>query len=212
MPGPKAAHPIVAMAAVGALTAFACLPAQGVDTGMARNAVHADANTARTTGTKSSPIRSKKKSASLKAARYRDVTYLRKPTANGIGRYVCRSNPDNACTVISWNGLSRTTSTHSEFDRMALASQRFHGAPRDPAIALKPPEQTTPADPSALMPTHDRSTNMVPPGRDVSYKVSFNLPFGKYESLNLQAGIRKDQNNAQASSDQSLRAAWSVKF
>jgi len=53
---------------------------------------------------------------------------------------------------------------------------------------------------------------LLPPGHESSYRISFNVPVGRNESFNLQAGIRKNALNVPGSNDSTLRAAWSMKF
>jgi hypothetical protein len=50
------------------------------------------------------------------------------------------------------------------------------------------------------------------PGRESSYKLSLNMPLGRYENVLLQANVRKNAFNTQNSSDSTLRADWSLRF
>lgn len=50
------------------------------------------------------------------------------------------------------------------------------------------------------------------PGRESSYKLSLNLPLGRYENVLLQANVRKNVYNIRDSSDSTLRADWSLRF
>ncbi len=50
------------------------------------------------------------------------------------------------------------------------------------------------------------------PGRESSYKLSLNLPLGRFENVMLQANVRKNAFNTVNSSDSTLRADWSVRF
>lgn len=50
------------------------------------------------------------------------------------------------------------------------------------------------------------------PGRESSYKLSLNLPLGKFENVMLQANVRKNVYNKDNSSDSTLRADWSLRF
>lgn len=50
------------------------------------------------------------------------------------------------------------------------------------------------------------------PGRESSYKLSLNLPLGRFENVLLQANVRKNAFNTVNSSDSTLRADWSLRF
>lgn len=50
------------------------------------------------------------------------------------------------------------------------------------------------------------------PGRESSYKLSLNMPLGRYENVLLQANVRKNAFNTQNASDSTLRADWSLRF
>jgi hypothetical protein len=71
------------------------------------------------------------------------------------------------------------------------------GAPTDSATGLARPHADVPG---------------LVPGRESSYKLSLNLPLGRYENVMLQANVRKNVYNMQNSSDSTLRADWSLRF
>ncbi|HZV55635.1 MAG TPA: hypothetical protein VFF82_11905 [Rhodocyclaceae bacterium] len=211
------------IAAIAAFSACASVCARVEEAGIARRAAQAGATPVQATGSTSSPTRLRKNSKAMKTARHSNMAYSLTPTAARGGRFACgKSMPESACTVISWNGMSRTISSRSELDRMASASNRSQWTGPDSTISLKPPAETMLREPPAAMPAYKdeaglarldaKTPGLNPPGRDTGYKVSFNLPVGKHESLNLQVGIRKDASGIQGSNDSSVRATWSVKF
>jgi len=50
------------------------------------------------------------------------------------------------------------------------------------------------------------------PGRESSYKFTFNLPLGRYENVLLQANLRRNVYNTDNGADSTLRADWSMRF
>jgi hypothetical protein len=154
-----------------------------------------------TTATKTTRVTTK----GAKSARKGKLAYLRllaNRRIDRLGRLAHgRTMNDDVWTGASWDG-------------------RMHG----PAIwsaptALSEPNTTSgePAfGPGNSQPgLADRGTDaptLLPPGRESNYKVSFNLPVGRNESINVQAGVRKNVLNIPGSNDPSLRAAWSMKF
>jgi hypothetical protein len=63
----------------------------------------------------------------------------------------------------------------------------------------------------ALVRPHSDVPGLVP-GRESSYKLSLNLPLGRYENVLVQANLRKNTVNNQNTSDSTLRADWSLRF
>jgi hypothetical protein len=63
----------------------------------------------------------------------------------------------------------------------------------------------------ALVRPHTDVPGLIP-GRESSYKLSLNLPLGRYENVLLQANVRKNVYNVQNASDSTLRADWSLRF
>lgn len=63
----------------------------------------------------------------------------------------------------------------------------------------------------ALVRAHTDVPGLVP-GRESNYKVSLNMPLGRYENVLVQANLRKNTVNNQNTSDSTLRADWSLRF
>lgn len=63
----------------------------------------------------------------------------------------------------------------------------------------------------ALVRPHTDVPGLIP-GRESSYKLSLNLPLGRYENVLLQANVRKNVYSVQNASDSTLRADWSLRF
>jgi len=101
----------------------------------------------------------------------------------------------------------------------ALRSTRAHGQAWAHDTLRRPSPDVTessvvdaPADNgTALVRPHTDVPGLVP-GRESSYKLSLNLPLGRYENVLLQANVRKNVYNVQNASDSTLRADWSLRF
>lgn len=101
----------------------------------------------------------------------------------------------------------------------ALRSARDHGqswahdtlSRPAPDGAESPVAGTTADNSPALVRPHTDVPGLIP-GRESSYKLSLNLPLGRYENVLLQANVRKNVYNVQNSSDSTLRADWSLRF
>jgi hypothetical protein len=50
------------------------------------------------------------------------------------------------------------------------------------------------------------------PGRESIYRLTLNVPVGRYENVQLQANVRRNAYNTADSSDSTLRADWSLRF
>jgi hypothetical protein len=180
--------------------AHAANKATAVEKSLPFSATSRFANT-QSTATKTAKVTTK----STKSARRGKLAYVRLPAnrrTDRLGRLARgRTMNDDAWTGASWDG-------------------RMHG----PAIWSAPTALSEPPSASgepAFGPGNSRpgladngtdAPTLLPPGRESNYKVSFNLPVGRYESINVQAGLRKNALNIPGSNDPSLRAAWSMKF
>jgi hypothetical protein len=101
----------------------------------------------------------------------------------------------------------------------ALRSARAHGQTwtndtmrAAAAETAESPVAGTPGDNGpALVRPHTDVPGLIP-GRESSYKLSLNLPLGRYENVLLQANVRKNVYNVQNANDSTLRADWSLRF
>jgi hypothetical protein len=99
-------------------------------------------------------------------------------------------------------------------DGLGSNSQARRYASPEPANDAKGERQDADV-PLGTQPGLTRAYSEVPglvPGRESSYKLSLNLPLGRFENVLLQANVRKNAFNMQNSSDSTLRADWSVRF
>lgn len=83
------------------------------------------------------------------------------------------------------------------------------------ATLRRPPSEAAEGSSTDSNPALVRPYTEVPglvPGRESSYKLSLNMPLGRYENVLLQANVRKNAFNMQNSSDSTLRADWSLRF
>jgi hypothetical protein len=145
-------------------------------------------------------VKATKKSG--KSVRRGKLAYMRLP-ANRPGRLAHgRTMNDDAWTGASWNGRTHGASTWAAPSSLPVWTSANAG---EPAFG---PGNSQPgiADVGTEAPV------LLPPGRESNYKVSLNVPVGRNESVNLQAGIRKNVLNIPGSNDPSLHAAWSMKF
>jgi hypothetical protein len=141
-----------------------------------------------------------------KSVRRGNLAYMRLPANRGgdrLGRLAHgRTMNDDAWTGASWNGRTHGASTWAAPSSLPVRTSANAG---EPAFG---PGNSQPgiADVGTEAPV------LLPPGRESNYKVSFNVPVGRNESVNLQAGIRKNALNIPGSNDPSLHAAWSMRF
>jgi hypothetical protein len=149
-------------------------------------------------------VKATKKSG--KSVRRGKLAYMRLPANRGgdrLGRLAHgRTMNDDAWTGASWNGRTHRATNWSASAGLPEQTIPSSGEPAFGPGNSQPGLANIGADAPALL----------PPGRESNYKVSFNVPVGRNESVNLQAGIRKNALNIPGSSDPSLHAAWSMKF
>lgn len=147
----------------------------------------------------------KKKSKPGKAKLHSGLNGFRTPARRALDRIgdAGYGNPpaNGACAAISWS--SRTC---SQAWASAAASQRpARGAAED--IAANAPDEAQPGLARA-----NRDLPGLVPGRESSYKVSLNLPLGRYENVLLQANVRKNVFNTPSANDSAVRADWLMRF
>jgi hypothetical protein len=152
-----------------------------------------------------SPIAAKRKTAAKRTVRHGKFAHLRLPSGRTIDHLVQLTDScvqdDTLHAVASWSGRCQYAgirSTHAT--PFALAANK------SAADAGLPDAQPGLASAAAAPPGSG------PPGRDINYKLSFNVPLGKYELLAVQAGVHRDTTNTQGVNDSSVRAAWLVRF
>jgi hypothetical protein len=80
-----------------------------------------------------------------------------------------------------------------------------------PDAVENPLESAPTSSTPALVRPHTDVPGLVP-GRESNYKLSLNVPLGRYENVLLQANVRKNAYNTQNTSDSTLRADWSLRF
>jgi hypothetical protein len=153
-----------------------------------------------------SPITAKRKTAAKRTMRHGKLAHLRLPSGRTMDRLV---HPTDSCVqddtlhaVVFWSGRCQYAGIRStQAAPFALAV-----ANKSNADAGLPDAQPGLASAAAAPP------GLGPPGRDINYKLSFNVPLGKYELLAVQAGVHRDTTNTQGVNDSSVRAAWLMKF
>ena len=158
------------------------------------------------TATAKSPITDKRKTAAKRAARHGKIAHLRLPSGRTMDRLVHLTDScvqdDTLHAVASWSGRCQYAGIRST----QAAPFALTVANKSAADAGLPDAQPGLASAATAPP------GLGPPGRDINYKLSFNVPLGKYELLAVQAGVHRDAANTQGVNDSSVRAAWLMKF
>jgi hypothetical protein len=89
------------------------------------------------------------------------------------------------------------------------------------AISLKQPLRVVSGSVGVVTPTIDTTgvalystemVSLVPTGREVDFKLAYDTPLMKNQSLSLQFVARKDTMNIAGSHDASVGAIWTTRF
>lgn len=125
-----------------------------------------------------------------------------------------RTTARQALERISGHGACQTAETGCPTvfrDGIAKSQSWRHASWSLPEANVGSAENERPAGQPAL----ERPFTDVPglvPGRESSYRFTFNMPLGQYESVLLQARLRRNAYNTDDTSDSTLRADWSLRF
>jgi hypothetical protein len=120
------------------------------------------------------------------------------------------------------NGLlAGTTSIQSRSYGMSLLSKQLMHSDDQLAISLKQPLRVVSGSVGVVTPTIDTTgvalystemVSLVPTGREVDFKLAYDTPLMKNQSLSLQFVARKDTMNIAGIHDASVGAIWTTRF
>jgi hypothetical protein len=120
------------------------------------------------------------------------------------------------------NGLlAGTTSIQSRSYGLSLLSKQLMNSDDELAISLKQPLRVVSGSVGVVTPTIDTTgvalystemVSLVPNGRELDFKMAYEMPLKKNQSLSLQFVARKDTMNIVGSHDASVGAIWTTRF
>ncbi len=190
-------------ATLATLSVSLCMGAHAAGSTLALDRAFAFAATSHFANSKSATtktVRVAKKNG--KSVRRGKLAYMRLPAHRGGDRLGRLTHGRTMNDDTSWNGRTHGASSWAAPSSLPVRTSPNAG---EPAFG---PGNSQPG----LADVGTEAPILLPPGRESNYKVSFKVPVGRNESVNLQAGIRKNALNIPGSHDPSLHAAWSMKF
>jgi hypothetical protein len=120
------------------------------------------------------------------------------------------------------NGLlAGTTSIQSRSYGLSLLSKQLKNSDDQLAVSLKQPLRIVSGNVGVVTPSIDTAgvasystemVSLVPTGREVDFKLAYDTPLKKNQSLSLQFAARKDTLNIAGNHDASVGAIWTTRF
>lgn len=122
----------------------------------------------------------------------------------------------------SGNGLlAGTSEIQSRSWGLTLLSRQVLNREDRLALSIKQPLRVSSGSVSVITPSLDdagvahygsQKLTMVPTGRELDFKVAYDTPLRKNQTLSLQLGARRDVANIAGQNDASVGAIWSARF
>lgn len=117
--------------------------------------------------------------------------------------------------------IAGTTDIQSQSYGMTFMNKNFIGNNDRLMVSVKQPLRVGSGHAGILVSSVDQLgyarsttewTTLVPTGREIDYKLSYDTPMGKDKSLSLQAGYRQDVMNISGINDSSVGVLWKMNF
>lgn len=117
--------------------------------------------------------------------------------------------------------LAGTTAVQSRSYGVTFLSKHLVNQDDRLAISLKQPLRVVSGKAAVIVPGIDEDgvahysrelVSLAPSGREINFKMAYDAPISKTQSLSLQLGARRDVMNVAGSNDAGIGATWSAKF
>ena len=122
----------------------------------------------------------------------------------------------------SSNGLlTGTTAIESRSFGVTFLSQRLFNQEDRLALSLKQPLRVVSGKASMIVPNIDEEgvayyskelVSLAPTGREVNFRMAYDTPINRNQSLSVQLGARREVMNIAGNNDAGIGATWSAKF